>query len=286
MDPQNLIVMKLPPMPYYLEIGRTRYAPGESHPNRRNLGVFDWLFLLKGTLFLGEDEKTWEVSQGQSLLLLPDRYHYTTEPCREETEFYWVHFDFRGNHHWHGETDDAVPMRNAWANPGKLSIPQYAAPRSFARAELLLGQLLESSGERRSNAYWKEQQLFLELLQEMDEPAFGGRASVTARKLAERIETYLRQHYQTELTNEMLADAFHFHPNYIVRCMKEMYRCTPMEYLHRYRIEQAKLLLIKTEWPMALVAEQVGFRTAPYFSNCFKRQTGLSPLAFRKRHSE
>jgi AraC-like DNA-binding protein len=286
MDPSNLIVMDLPPTPYYLDIGRTRYAPGDSHPNRRDLGVFDWLFVVQGSLRIGENDKAWVVSQGQSLLLFPDRYHYTTEPCPEETEFYWIHFDYRGNCHAYGPADDAVPMRHAWANPGRLTLPQYAAPVTFARIERLLGQLLAISGERRSNAYWEEQRLFLELLREMDEREYAGGASLSSRKLAEQIEAYLRQHFRDELTNEDLADHFHFHPNYVVRCMKENYGCTPLEYLHRYRIEQAKLLLIKTEWPMAHVAEQAGFRSAPYFSHCFKRQTGLSPLAFRKRYSE
>jgi AraC-like DNA-binding protein len=58
-----------------------------------------------------------------------------------------------------------------------------------------------------------------------------------------------------------------------------------MEYLHEYRLEQAKLLLIKTEWPVAQIAEHVGFQYAPYFSSCFKQYTGISPLRFRKQYS-
>jgi AraC-like DNA-binding protein len=59
-----------------------------------------------------------------------------------------------------------------------------------------------------------------------------------------------------------------------------------MEYLLYYRVERAKLLLLKTEWPVSAVAEQVGFSQTPYFSVCFKKQTGLSPLQFRKRFAK
>jgi AraC-like DNA-binding protein len=68
--------------------------------------------------------------------------------------------------------------------------------------------------------------------------------------------------------------------------MKEIYRCTPMDYLLKIRMEQAKLLLIKTEWPIAAVAEQVGFHYAPYFTSCFRRYAGMPPMAFRKQHAE
>ncbi|WP_269869105.1 helix-turn-helix transcriptional regulator [Paenibacillus caseinilyticus] len=101
-------------------------------------------------------------------------------------------------------------------------------------------------------------------------------------KLAERTEAYLRRHYQQDLTNETLAESLHFHSNYIARCMKGIFHCTPMEYLLQYRLEQAKLLPIKTEWPIAKVGEQVGFHYAPYFFSCFKRHSGMTLLSFRK----
>ncbi|MCL6602829.1 MAG: AraC family transcriptional regulator [Paenibacillus sp.] len=282
----NRILLELPPLPYYITIGRTQYEPGQQHPNRRNLGIFDLLFIVQGTLYIGEDEEQWEVSQGQSLLLLPDRYHYSTAPCLSETVFYWIHFEFQGAYHILSDTDYSLPIRHAWANPYKLRLPQYSSPRQFARVEQLLEHMLEHVDANGSSVYWKEQQQFMELLQMLqEEEELGDAATRSVLKLAERTEAYLRQHYQQDLTNETLAEALHFHHNYIARCMKEIYRCTPMEYLLRYRLEQAKLLLIKTEWSVAEVGERTGFRYAPYFSSCFKRHTGMPPLAFRKLHA-
>ncbi|MNC57108.1 HTH-type transcriptional regulator YesS [compost metagenome] len=122
----------------------------------------------------------------------------------------------------------------------------------------------------------------MELLSILEDEGRDSRYPSSVMKLAERAEIYLRQHYQSEITNELLGRVLHFHPNYIVRCMKEIFRCTPMEYLNRIRMEQAKLLLIKTEWPIVKVAEHVGFQYAPYFSACFKRYTGMPPQAFRQ----
>ncbi|TBL81962.1 helix-turn-helix transcriptional regulator [Paenibacillus thalictri] len=286
MDEPEYILMELPPLPYYITTGLTTYKPGEQHPSRRNLGVFDLLWVVKGVLYMGEDERQWEVTQGQTLLLLPDRFHYPVKPCAEETIFYWVHFDFAGS--WSqqsGRNAGAVsPVRQTWANPYTLGVSQHATPPEFAMAESLLRQLHASSGRPQPAVYWNEQQLFMELLRLIEDTNAGSDAS-PALKLAEKTEAYLRQHYQTDVTNGSVAEALHFHPNYIVRCMKEIYGCTPMEYLHEYRLEQAKLLLIKTEWPVAQIAEHVGFANAPYFSNCFRQYAGTSPMRFRKQYA-
>lgn len=285
MNEERLIWMELPPAPYYITTGLTNLSPGEQHPSRRSIGIFDLLWVAKGTLFIGEENREWEVTEGQTLLLLPDRYHYAVKPCEAETVFYWNHFDFKGT--WRQTDNDESPansVRHAWANPYPIRIRQYASPPEFALAERHLRQMLAYAGQSRSAVYWNEQQLFMELLRLLEVGHAGSGAS-PALKLAEKTEAYLRQHYQTDVTNESLAEALHFHPNYIVRCMKEIYRCTPMEYLHEYRLEQAKLLLIKTERPIAQIAESVGFPYAPYFSACFKRYAGISPLRFRKQYT-
>ncbi|MEY8746097.1 helix-turn-helix transcriptional regulator [Paenibacillus tundrae] len=82
----------------------------------------------------------------------------------------------------------------------------------------------------------------------------------------------------------MLAEALHFHPNYIVRCMKAKYGCTPSDYLQEIRLDHARRLLVTTDWSIDCVAEEVGFRYSPYFSACFKRKMGISPLQFRKQY--
>ncbi|KRF06591.1 AraC family transcriptional regulator [Paenibacillus sp. Soil766] len=282
------IWMELPPLPYYLMIGLSTYRPGEMHPSRRHLGIFDLLWVTKGTLYIGEDDKEWEVAEGQALLLLPDRYHYPVRGCDTETVFYWIHFDFHGV--WQQTPDQDLgtvypqQVRKSWENPYRIRIPQYSAPPEFALAERHLRKLLTDSVQHRSETYWSEQQLFMELLRLLEAGQSRNDAS-PALILADKVEAYLRQHYQSDVTNSSLAEEFHFHPNYIVRCMKEIYDCTPMAYLHDYRIEQAKLLLIKTEWSIARIAEHIGFLNAPYFSNCFKAAIGISPLRFRKQYS-
>ncbi|MBW7456410.1 helix-turn-helix transcriptional regulator, partial [Paenibacillus sepulcri] len=200
-----------------------------------------------------------------------------------ETVFYWIHFNFAGE--WTNGEEAAAPVhppRQPWMSAYTMQFPQSQMLPNFTLALRQLAKLMELSTENRSSAFLKEQQSFLELLRLLEE---GGesRSASPAMKLAESTEAYIKQYYQADLKNETLAEALHFHPNYIVRCMKEIYDCTPMAYLQEYRLEQAKLLLIKTEWSIAQIAEEVGFRHTPYFSSCFKQYCGMPPLQFRRQ---
>jgi len=277
MDEDGIVRLKAPPLPYYLGAGRSDFRAGDQHPNRRNLGLYDLLVMVKGDLHIGENGAEWTLGEGETLLLLPDGEHYATKPCERETVFYWVHFEHAGSA---GERADAEAPARPFANPHAIRIPKRARLSNPPSAYALLRRLLEPKS---GGSFWDEQRLLSELLAMLEDEA-GGDAGSPSVRLAERAAAYLRQNYREELTNESLAQALHFHPNYIVRCMKARYGRTPMDYLLDYRLERAKRLLVATGWPVARIAEEVGFRYAPYFSACFKRAVGQPPLRFRKQY--
>lgn len=101
--------------------------------------------------------------------------------------------------------------------------------------------------------------------------------------MAERAAAYLKMNYRSPISNGMLSEVLQLHTNYITRCMTEVFGCTPQQYLLYYRLDQAKLLLIKTDWTIARIAEETGFRQTPHFSRLFASHTGMPPLKFRKR---
>ena len=48
---------------------------------------------------------------------------------------------------------------------------------------------------------------------------------------------------------------------------------------------EAKRLLVHTDWPVALIAERLGFDEATNFSKFFKRESGATPAQFRRRQA-
>jgi transcriptional regulator GlxA family with amidase domain len=58
---------------------------------------------------------------------------------------------------------------------------------------------------------------------------------------------------------------------------------TPIAYVQRLRIEDAKRRLERTEASIDEISWQVGYEDAAFFRRLFKRTTGLAPGAYRKR---
>lgn len=58
---------------------------------------------------------------------------------------------------------------------------------------------------------------------------------------------------------------------------------TPIEYVQRLRIEDAKRRLERTEVSVDEISWRVGYEDAAFFRRLFKRITGLTPGAYRKR---
>lgn len=58
---------------------------------------------------------------------------------------------------------------------------------------------------------------------------------------------------------------------------------TPIDYVQRLRVEDAKRRLERTDAPVDEISWRVGYEDAAFFRRLFKRTTGLAPGAYRKR---
>ncbi|MFC4598698.1 helix-turn-helix transcriptional regulator [Cohnella hongkongensis] len=276
-----------PPLPHFITCGEDTYPAGGRHADRSGIGVFDLLLVTSGCLHMAEESLSVPVPAGCFGLLRPDRAHRTTEPCREETHFYWIHFQTVGS--W-SETDSAnspsQPRQESTDYPTLLPfahyLPQTGRLQSPDAAYSLLRRLLALRDETSVSSYWRQQLLFQELLLQLQEetklPAGG-----TYWAVAEEAAAFLRRNYRDAFTYKRMSDELHFHANYISLCMKRVYGCTPLDYLTRYRVEQAKRLLIDTNEAVGRIAERAGFGSFPHFVRCFSRLAGSTPGAFRKR---
>ena len=103
-----------------------------------------------------------------------------------------------------------------------------------------------------------------------------------AGRTALQLIRYLQEHYNEDLTSEMIAEQFNYHAYHINRLMRNATGTTVHKYLINYRITAAKNLLTCTELSVQEIAFKVGFESTAYFSNSFKKMIGCSPNEFRK----
>ena len=71
--------------------------------------------------------------------------------------------------------------------------------------------------------------------------------------------------------------------SYLFRIFKAKTGKTIMAYFIELKINQAKQLLRENELSVREISEKLAFNSPDYFTKTFKRITGFTPLAYKKR---
>ena len=103
------------------------------------------------------------------------------------------------------------------------------------------------------------------------------------QRLVWQAMAYIHEQYAQPLTREDIANYVGVHHDYLTRCFSQETAVSPVTYLNRYRITQAKKLLQRSELNMTEVAIAVGFSSSSYFSRTFRREIGISPSAYKRQ---
>ena len=108
-----------------------------------------------------------------------------------------------------------------------------------------------------------------------------GRAQRLSEEAVMDTLAYLHAHYAEKLTLNDLSGRANLSPIYFHRLFTKMTHTTPALYLQQVRLDRARYLLLHTALSCSDIASACGFATPSYFSMVFKRQTGMTPQAFR-----
>lgn len=96
---------------------------------------------------------------------------------------------------------------------------------------------------------------------------------------------YMKQNYMQPLTINKIAEYCCLSTSHFHKIFLETAHTTPNNYLLQIRLSHAKSLLVKSTMPISEIAENCGFNSQAYFSDCFKRQLGATPREFRNSFS-
>jgi signal transduction histidine kinase/DNA-binding LacI/PurR family transcriptional regulator/CheY-like chemotaxis protein len=105
--------------------------------------------------------------------------------------------------------------------------------------------------------------------------------SPTSRSVRDAM-TYIHEHYAEPITRSILANHVAITERYLTHCFRQELGITPMVYLNRYRVKQAKALLEQGKRNITEVALDVGFSDSSYFNRVFKQEAGITPGAFQR----
>lgn len=94
---------------------------------------------------------------------------------------------------------------------------------------------------------------------------------------------YMEKHYAENITLQTLAKEIFLSPGHLSLIFRRETGMKVGDWLNRYRIEQAKLLLTHENVPINEIAERVGFSSYKYFSMYFLKYTHMNARTYRIR---
>jgi AraC-like DNA-binding protein len=84
-------------------------------------------------------------------------------------------------------------------------------------------------------------------------------------------------------TAKEFAASLDVHPNYLNTLLKKHTGQNVSTHIRNRLLKEAKILLLQTDWTLQEIGYSIGFAEQPNFSLFFKKNTGITPAAFRRR---
>lgn len=89
-----------------------------------------------------------------------------------------------------------------------------------------------------------------------------------------------REHFATWTVKDA-ADACNLSYSYFSRVFRRLFGLSFCSYLEELRLKEGEKLLLSRDDEISVIAEEIGFHTASYFIDRFRRKYGMTPGVFR-----
>lgn len=255
---------------YYCVKSGGWHSCNDQYQVERQQGISDCLLLCtvagEGRLFYEEKEHL--LVPGSAALLAPQHAHRYFTPENGVWEFYWLHF----------------------CGASSASFAEYIRKKNGG---IFVGPVAESCGDhvQRIIELKAQQDLDFETIaSELISVMLHQMVAVVPEGLVEQNQAvakalaYLHENYQRHIDLQALQKAAFVSRAYLVRVFEASTGYTPYEYLLKYRISQAKELLMTGDAPVKEVALQVGFSYPGNFISAFRKLEGMTPAQYRKHY--
>ena len=103
-----------------------------------------------------------------------------------------------------------------------------------------------------------------------------------SQKSSSIIADYIEEHLGEPLTVKLISQNTHISVSGIYKSMNQAFGMTLGEYILNLRLTRAEILLKEENTSIEKIAEALGFSDSAYFSRCFKKARGISPMKYRK----
>lgn len=272
------------PIPEIRLLGWSRFAESvmKGLVGHRHRGAFEICYIERGTLTWWVEDEIIEVGPGDIYITWPDELHGGVDGVMHTAELYWCIFEFPRDPAALGLSEAESCALLAAFNA--LSHRRFPGHPGIALHYRRMLDALESPGPLTSLVV--RTSLHLLLLDVLDAFEQSRRAGAGQRRYADRVTAtidLLHRHISDTPSIEDLASAVGLRPSYFREEFKNETGFSPVEFLTRLRVREARRLLAESDAPITEIAFRLGFNSSQYFATTFRKQTGMTPRDFRRQ---
>lgn len=235
------------------------------------LQVLGFVYQGKGSIAL-DDERT-ELAPGSLFQVRPGVRMHLRSDREDPLCFHSIHF---ASYLINEASDGLAPME------GRLPFPPHIAYVDWQTVHQSFRLLLKEWNGKQPGYEWRCKLAFLSLVDEVVRLESMKRDEHSNAIGMERVIQYINAHFSEPIDRERLAAYANLSPSYFSTVFKQQTGYSPVQYVNKVRIDQAKQLLRSTALPIAEVSSHVGFEDSFYFARLFSKATGFSPRDYRK----
>jgi AraC-like DNA-binding protein len=122
--------------------------------------------------------------------------------------------------------------------------------------------------------------IFHRLLEECYSILYGA-AEQSVQPAILELKKFLDDHLEDKVNLAGFCRARKHSCAHMIRCFKKQYGTSPYDYLMQKRMDAARLMLRHSAFSVKEIASRLKFSDQYYFSNYFKRKTGMSPRKYK-----
>ena len=102
------------------------------------------------------------------------------------------------------------------------------------------------------------------------------------QKIVDSVISFLKDNIENQITLDNVVENIAFSKTYLKSLFRKKTGSTIMKYLTRLRMDKARQLLSDGNFTVSEISGLCGFSTVHYFSNTFKKETGMTPTEYAK----
>jgi AraC-like DNA-binding protein len=221
------------------------------------------LCVKKGCLHVEYRGTSSRLTAGDAILIDCREPHYYYADM-DGLEFYYLHFEGSNAHEI---CQHILNLRGA-----------VVEKQNAAALTAFIEKTMQFYEEGKTETEFEESLRVYEILRYLH----GGSAQDAGRaSYIDQVTAYINENIERRITLEELAETVSLSSFHFSRRFKRDTGYSPVEYVNHKKLDYAKTLLIRTEWPVTEIAERTGF-SLKGFIKLFSQAEGMPPLAWRR----